>query len=256
MKALILYFSGTGNTKFIAKQIAADLEELQCETMLYSIEDAPKIEPDSYDLLVLGSPKYFEYPVFFFLDYLKKNLPCSSKPVPTMMYCTQASPLMTDFTKVKKMLAAKNHNLIIGKSLPVANNFLIFKSFEKTTPEKRKANLEAALAECRQLSEKLVKGTPSEENIGKALAVADRAVAVLCNKLFPVFAMKYGAGESCIGCGLCAKKCPKNNIKMANGRPEFGKSCIFCTRCVNNCPVHAITYHNQTCEQYHMIEKI
>ena len=53
-------------------------------------------------------------------------------------------------------------------------------------------------------------------------------------------AATFKASESCIGCGTCAKLCPRQNIRMVGGRPEFGVNCIGCLSCVQYCPKGAI----------------
>lgn len=51
---------------------------------------------------------------------------------------------------------------------------------------------------------------------------------------------KFAANDSCIGCGTCEKVCPRNNIRLAGGKPVFGSSCIGCLSCVQLCPKQAI----------------
>lgn len=46
---------------------------------------------------------------------------------------------------------------------------------------------------------------------------------------------------SCIGCGLCAKKCPVHAMEMRNGRPVWVKGrCTMCLGCLHRCPKFAI----------------
>ncbi len=256
MKALILYFSGTGNTKYVAKLIDSEMRTLGLSTELHSIEEAFSIQPDTYDFLVLGCPKYYERPVFYFIDYLKKNLPKSKNTVPAMMFCTQAGPLNTDFKGLEKMLAKKNHRIIAEESITLANNLLFFGTFKPTDPEKINEATENARQLVKPLVAAFVSGKGNKQSLNPFLVASEQLVAVLCTKFMPVFAMKYSASSDCIGCGLCAKKCPKQNIAMREHRPVFGKQCIFCTRCINICPANAILYHNKKCPQYKLIEKI
>lgn len=48
--------------------------------------------------------------------------------------------------------------------------------------------------------------------------------------------------EKCIGCGLCAKMCPPESLKIINGKAVFHyPECIRCFCCQEHCPKGAIT---------------
>ncbi len=49
--------------------------------------------------------------------------------------------------------------------------------------------------------------------------------------------------SKCVGCGLCAKMCPPQTLKIVSGKPRFDlKTCIRCCCCQEHCPKGAITF--------------
>lgn len=51
---------------------------------------------------------------------------------------------------------------------------------------------------------------------------------------------KFEVSDSCVSCGTCAKICPKNNVRLVDGKPQFGDECIGCLSCVQYCPTASI----------------
>ena len=53
--------------------------------------------------------------------------------------------------------------------------------------------------------------------------------------------------DGCVGCGLCARKCPVQAIEMRNGRPVWVREqCVMCLGCLHRCPKFAIQYDRRT----------
>ena len=66
-------------------------------------------------------------------------------------------------------------------------------------------------------------------------------------------AAKMTVTDSCIGCGQCARLCPRGNISIVNGRASIGTNCIGCLSCLQYCPKQAINMGGATVrrERYH-----
>ena len=61
------------------------------------------------------------------------------------------------------------------------------------------------------------------------------------------------ADQFCVSCGQCERICPKGNIKLVDGKPQFGTDCIGCLSCLQYCPAHSINMGGVTKkrERYH-----
>ena len=80
---------------------------------------------------------------------------------------------------------------------------------------------------------------------GMSLQLKDKFQSSIVNTVFyPLFvkAAAFYSTDECIGCGLCEKLCPLKNIQIKDHRPVWGKECTHCMACIARCPKKAIEY--------------
>lgn len=64
--------------------------------------------------------------------------------------------------------------------------------------------------------------------------------------------------DKCVGCGVCVRLCPLNNLKLSDENmriPKTNGKCTMCYRCVNSCPKQAITLLGSKIHEQSRIEK-
>ena len=57
---------------------------------------------------------------------------------------------------------------------------------------------------------------------------------------------KFWVDDNCTECEVCVSVCPVQNIRMNEGRPEWLHHCEQCLACINWCPESAIQYESGT----------
>ena len=57
----------------------------------------------------------------------------------------------------------------------------------------------------------------------------------------------FNVDDTCIGCGMCVRKCPVQAIEMKDKKPMWVKDkCVMCLGCLHRCPKFSIQYGNKT----------
>ncbi len=74
MKALNIYWSGTGNTKKVAETIDKTLKDNGVNSVLKRVEEAMDDDLYEYDLVFLGSPSHMWQPPAPVLKYIKEKM--------------------------------------------------------------------------------------------------------------------------------------------------------------------------------------
>lgn len=71
------------------------------------------------------------------------------------------------------------------------------------------------------------------------------------DKLIPLMDRSYYTDENCIGCNTCFNICHVQNIKMVDNKPVWQHHCENCLACIKWCPKRAIHGYGELPRGYH-----
>lgn len=240
---MILYFSATGNTEFVAKEIAKKLDDT-CLNLLNRVKDKDYTPVESDKPYIICAPVYVCEMPRFMAEYLGKLEFKGSKEVYFIFtsggYCG-ISGVLAKAIFTKKGMIYKGHAEITMPRNYVANN--AYPMLEKEEIEKRIIDAYMQLYEV----EKSIK--ENGELQARKVQLWETLVTVPFNPVWcklKLTAKDFHVKNSCIGCGKCERLCPLNNIKLVNKKPVWGKDCTHCMACIGNCPTQAIEYGEVT----------
>lgn len=263
MKVLILYFSGTGNTEYVAKNIQRKLACLTVDSDLESIETILPENCAGFDLLIIGFPVYAGSSPEFFRRFLNLLPTVSKKGI--FVFCTRAMFTGQAITEVDEQLSSKGYILLDHQIVGMpGSDALPFMS--KSSKYVQKA-LNKDYNNLREIAEFVdrIAYVINEINQGKSVdsmwKQPPKGIPLL-NKVFQLiwdlgyrFAEKkikpkFRVDEKCVHCGLCIKQCPSRNISLKNGSIIFNTHCYMCMRCINQCPREAIQIGKGTMNKF------
>lgn len=250
MKGILLYFSGTGNTKFIANKIVEEFMKNGCDIEVHSIEEKLCIKNFSYDYLVLGFPKYFEYIPQNFMEYIDDNLYTSDKEIKTMIFSTGRDKNKMHFDELEKVLLEKNFKVIVTKNFKMPNSFIISKNYKNINSEGLDIIYKNSLNEIKDTVTNFLIENYSKEEINNFKATIMKRLYKFKTKDLYKNSYKFSVGSSCDKCNLCVKVCPTRNIEHIGDYIKFRDNCIMCCRCISCCPKNAILYKEKKYPQY------
>lgn len=233
---MIIYFSGTGNSKFVADALAHELGDM-------TVDAAQMIKDRRKGRFTSQKPYIFVFPIYvstipkLFASFLKKSEFHGNKHFYFVATCagTLAGSAPNDAKRIADM---KGKEYMGCATVQMPQNYILM--FKMTTMEHKNLCYSNALESVRELASLVKKESAFEMTFASKLEyTATKKVEQLYYHGFTKTKDFYATGD-CIGCGLCAKVCPLNNITMAENKPVWKKDCIHCMACINKCPKHAI----------------
>lgn len=247
MRIVILYFSGTGNTHWAAREIAGSLSEQGWDARAVSIEMVRDKElhsiVDEVDILVIGYPIYGSdtpEPIKELID----RLPLGNGK-PAMIFCTQWKFSGDGAMVAGRELRQKGYGIRWTLHLKMPNNVCVTAmplpytaNFDKHAP-----TLDRARKRIDKLIDRLVHDRSYRWPSCRAMGALQRVPYRL---LYDRFRDAPSLEDArCTGCGRCARNCPAGNISMEHGLACFADKCVMCLRCYNFCPTMAIKVYGK-----------
>lgn len=239
---MILYFSGTGNTRFAAEYLADHLED-----EIVSLNDILKykrpLEFRSEKPFVVCAPIYaWSFPRII-VRLLKKAEFIGS----TKLYFigTMASQTGECDKELSKITANLGMEFMGFCGIPMPSNYIV--GGKLPTASQAEEMIESVLPIMSELSSRIFQELVITKNDNTPLSpIASGIGKSLFNK-FAVSDKKYIVSGQCTSCGTCERVCPVNNIKLSSaGVPHFRNYCIGCFACINKCPSEAIDIGKRT----------
>lgn len=244
---MVLYFSGTGNSRHVAEHIAQTTEDV-----LVSLNDAIKHDRRE-PFISKEKPFVFVCPTYGWRiprvmeTYLRSNRFQGSQTVYFVMTCGSDSGHAIAY--IQTLCREKGWTLQGFAEVVMPENYVAL--FPVPSP--------AEAAEIMARAEPAIAQIAEDIHAGNALScktnvsLADRMKSGIVNSCFYsmfVSAKGFYETEKCTHCGKCAKLCPLNNITMQEGTPHWGENCTHCMACICGCPREAIEYKKNSLGRY------
>lgn len=238
---MVFYFSGTGNSYYIAEKIAQALGE-----RLISI--AELVRDNRYTVEVKkGENIGFVYPVHacappdIVTEFIKKMKLKDYDG--NYMYSVYNCAGRAEYTsRIMKEVSEKQGFEIKGfYEILMPGNYVTVK---KHLPEEK---VKRYLAEADQHILETVEAIRSKISNYKKEKHSFLLSYVLHKMAVMEKEVEFTVGEQCKGCGQCVRICPMKAISLKEGKPiRDMKKCAFCLGCVNVCPTQALQVGKKT----------
>ena len=238
---MILFFSGTGNSRYAARLTAMVTGD---ETVSMN----EMIKKDRAETLRSDKPFVFAAPTYAWRiprvveDLLLKTKFEGSRKAYFILTCGDSTGNAGKY--LKKLCAEKGFEYMGLASVIMPENYIaMFNAPGKPEAERIIKNARQYILKA---AEHIKNGTPLPE---ERSSFAGRLQSGAINPLFyaaAVSARGFRSTDKCISCGKCEKLCPLNNIVLKDGRPQWGRRCTHCMACICGCPEEAIEYKNAT----------
>lgn len=256
MRAGVFYFTGTGNTEFVARELALALGP-QNPAELFNIEllSAPPTAEflGRFDLLIFGAPVYAFNAPRHFCGFLR-SLPEGNRQR-TVIFLNAGGDKWADIRYPTSILERKGYR-VTNQALFVTPGNLIVRAIDPVSGEiefsllgwKYRQNAPELFGQCRREVQELAQAILASRRTLPRFGAAARACFVGFRWIFFTFAcnlLKWHihATRDCTLCGQCVTFCPTRNITIRKNRVRFGSACTVCFRCLNACPEQAIRFH-------------
>jgi NAD-dependent dihydropyrimidine dehydrogenase PreA subunit/flavodoxin len=252
----IYYFSATGNSLAVAKDIADTLKGTLIPIL--PLLNKQTIHTDA-EVIGIVFPIYdFKAPDLV-TKFINKVSNLGSKYI--FAICTYGVMPLKTMKKLKQTLAANNGILSGGFTVQMPHNGIGYTviSQEKQSKMfarwKQKSKLITHYIQNRKQG--LLETTGGFGYIilvGIFLRMMPQILPMLANALFRGWgSLAFYADDRCNTCKVCEKVCPMENINIIDNKPIWGDNCISCFACIHWCPQKAIQIANLTrkMQRYH-----
>lgn len=249
MHHTICYFSATGNSLAVTRQIAGALGDCAIRSMTAEPPDEP-VGGAGNSVGFVFPAHYFDVPRLVVRYIERLNILPGTYCFALVTYRGAASDRFA-LDRIAEMLQKKGVSLSYAAGTPMPGTYVLL--YEPPLPDQVQELVRHAGHWAQTAANDIARGVsyrdPSkrpwifrmQKRAIRLYIMIDRAIrkpfgdAVAWDK-------KFTADDRCTGCGICAGVCPVDNITMTDGRPVWRYHCERCLACIHWCPCESIQH--------------
>ncbi len=245
---IVFYFSGTGNSRFVAETFCRAADAACC-----SIEDSANFNA----LIAAHETVGFCYPIYGscvarpMREFVRAHT-AALEGKRFVILCTQLIFSGDGAHALCAELPGGEKNVIYAEHVCMPNNVCNFPLFRVTNGAENARKLRAAERKTIRAAQDVLRGVVRRRGFNPASVLMGKSQSAFWPAVERTAAGDVKIDADCIRCGKCVRLCPTKNLTMGENGVEQAGRCAVCYRCVNACPKQAITvmFHRKPKKQY------
>jgi ferredoxin len=243
MSTEIYYFSGTGNSLSVARDIAETTNGKLIPVA--SVVKQEKINT-SADIIGIVFPVHDFKPPLIVLECIRRLSEIDSKYL--FAVGTYGVMPLNAMKILDKEIRACGGRLSLGFVVQMPHNAIGYKTITIDEQNKMFRNWKRKLEVITEYVHSRKKSIVETRNILFHFVFSGLIFKVLPSLLPLIWhitvkgwkSLAFISDEKCDGCGICMRICPVDNIEMIDNRPSWSNHCASCFACLQWCPKEAI----------------
>ena len=248
MEREIYYFSGTGNSLAVARDISKEIDAKLISVS--SVVDKEEIKTNAKILVVVFPVYMWGIPLIIkrFISSIENIEQKSIYAVATNGGIPGAAINILD-----RLIKSCGGQLSAGFTVSMPGNYTPM--YGAISEEKQMKKFDAWKEKIKNVVDYIVsnkRGKKENSNFIINIPLSGLFYKI-SKKHIPEMDKSFWVDERCNSCGICEKVCPVNNISIVEDKPAWNKHCEQCLACLQWCPVESIQHGKKTKERkrYH-----
>jgi ferredoxin/flavodoxin len=263
----VYYFSGTGNSYAVARDISQRINGKLVS--IPSVMKMDKVHVDS-DLIGIVFPSYIA-PIagvpFIVERFAGRISDIKSKKIFAICTCGgyECVNAIPSLFRLQNIIKGSGGELSAKYSVRLPMNNLNYDHIPIPINRDTDEIIRKSYMRINDISSRIIKGKGTQYGFAKTLfyclmmpvlslmrtpvmrdlklrAMEPEDSKLTIRELMPLTDKSIAVDDKCIGCGLCTSVCSVDNIRIVNNRPEFQHRCEVCIACDEWCPQNAIQH--------------
>jgi ferredoxin len=241
LKAQVFYFTGTGNSLVVARDVAEQLEGHL--TAIPSVVNKEGIQAEA-EIIGVVFPVYMRGVPLIVKRFVKKLRDLEGRYV--FAVATHGGRPGVTINIFKKEIEKSKGKLSAGFAVQMPGNYIPM--YDAVEEKRQRKMFEDAKERTRCIVKCVVEGQKDVMDFGRGFAtfLLSGTVNHLVSRNIPKMDKRFHLDNTCSHCGICKKVCPVNNIDLIHGKPFWKGHCEQCLSCLQWCPETAIQFGKTT----------